>query len=273
MEYNSGKTQKRWFYWIGLALLCFSGILFALLAVYHFRGLPDLQDIVLVVLFAIPAGPGAYLLLRGRGKQSTRRLPKVSTPLVATGEVSKRFYVGTLAGSTVLCLAGPVVLRFVPFPVNHMLPPFIILAVIACFLYAIAIFHTILFKAWDLIQDGHPRTTPGKAVGFLFIPFFNLYWIFQSTSGFAKDYNIFIASLGYGDIKLGTRLFDTFAVIFVVAFAALFTPVPFLGLFLSAGFYFIDLFVACLMIGRLCDAINYLAKIDLSVRFHQEIPT
>ena len=45
------------------------------------------------------------------------------------------------------------------------------------------------YKLWATIQDGNVRTTPGKAVGFLFIPFFNLYWIFQSFWGWAVDFN------------------------------------------------------------------------------------
>jgi hypothetical protein len=49
------------------------------------------------------------------------------------------------------------------------------------------------YKAWAAIQDGHARTTPGTAVGFLFIPLFNLYWGFQAIHGFAVDYNKFIA--------------------------------------------------------------------------------
>ncbi|GAB5497106.1 MAG: hypothetical protein Phyf2KO_21860 [Phycisphaerales bacterium] len=45
------------------------------------------------------------------------------------------------------------------------------------------------YKLWATIQDGDVRTTPGKAVGFLFIPFFNFYWVFQSVWGWAVDFN------------------------------------------------------------------------------------
>ncbi len=37
---------------------------------------------------------------------------------------------------------------------------------------------TLVYRMWAQIQSGHPRTTPACAVGFLFIPLFNLYWIF-----------------------------------------------------------------------------------------------
>ena len=44
---------------------------------------------------------------------------------------------------------------------------------------------------WAAIQDGYARTTPGKAIGFMFIPFFNIYWMFQAIWGYSKDYNNF----------------------------------------------------------------------------------
>ena len=47
----------------------------------------------------------------------------------------------------------------------------------------------VIWRMWSAIQDGHARTTPGKAIGFLFIPFFNVYWIFQVWGGFPADYN------------------------------------------------------------------------------------
>lgn len=35
-----------------------------------------------------------------------------------------------------------------------------------------------LYRCWVLVPPERAATTPGKAVGFLFIPFFNLYWNF-----------------------------------------------------------------------------------------------
>jgi hypothetical protein len=54
----------------------------------------------------------------------------------------------------------------------------------------------LIYKMWVAIQGPTARTTPGKAVGFLFIPFFNLYWIFQAYWGWAQDYNKFITTYG-----------------------------------------------------------------------------
>jgi len=51
----------------------------------------------------------------------------------------------------------------------------------------------LLYNFWKTIQDGRASTTPGKAIGFLFIPFFNLYWVFRALYGLARDQNRFIA--------------------------------------------------------------------------------
>jgi hypothetical protein len=47
----------------------------------------------------------------------------------------------------------------------------------------------ILYWHWTLLQGHGARTTPGKAVGFGFIPFFNFYWWFVSYAGLAQDNN------------------------------------------------------------------------------------
>ena len=38
------------------------------------------------------------------------------------------------------------------------------------------------------IQDGYARTTPGLAVGLMFIPVFNIYWQFVALKGLAEDF-------------------------------------------------------------------------------------
>jgi hypothetical protein len=53
-----------------------------------------------------------------------------------------------------------------------------------------------IYRIWAAIQDGPARTTPGRAVGFLFIPVFNLYWIFVAYWGWAKDFNRYVEEKG-----------------------------------------------------------------------------
>ena len=43
----------------------------------------------------------------------------------------------------------------------------------------------LMFRYWDYIGTGS-NLTPGKMVGFCFIPFFNFYWIFRAIWGLAK---------------------------------------------------------------------------------------
>ncbi|NNC87645.1 MAG: DUF4339 domain-containing protein [Akkermansiaceae bacterium] len=63
---------------------------------------------------------------------------------------------------------------------------------------------TFLHRAWKLLQWGAPRTTPGKAVGLLFVPFFNLYWLFVAYYGLAKDWNRTMES--FPDLQPGPRI-------------------------------------------------------------------
>jgi len=49
-----------------------------------------------------------------------------------------------------------------------------------------------IYRSWSSIRDGRPRMTPGKAVGLLFVPIFNIYWVFHVYGGFATDYNAYI---------------------------------------------------------------------------------
>ena len=50
----------------------------------------------------------------------------------------------------------------------------------------------LLYQFWKVNQDGSAGTTPGKAVGYLFIPIFNLYWLFRAYCGLANDQNRYI---------------------------------------------------------------------------------
>jgi hypothetical protein len=43
------------------------------------------------------------------------------------------------------------------------------------------------YRCWKAIPVDIARTTPGAAVGLLFVPFFNFYWYFVSYAGLAED--------------------------------------------------------------------------------------
>jgi hypothetical protein len=74
------------------------------------------------------------------------------------------------------------------------------------------LFCIIIYRCWALIQDGYARTTPGKAIGFCFIPFYNFYWIFQAFPGLATDTNAFMRRRGLPIAPLSESLPTTYCV-------------------------------------------------------------
>lgn len=49
-----------------------------------------------------------------------------------------------------------------------------------------------LGKCWGVVQDGQASATVRQAIGYLFIPFFNFYWLFRAYHGLSGDLNRFI---------------------------------------------------------------------------------
>jgi len=85
----------------------------------------------------------------------------------------------------------------------------------AAVLFGAYICYILLYRAWEAIQDGHARTTPGKAAGLIFIPFFNFYWVFVTMYGFAQDYNRYIERHAVNARKLKEGLFLAFCILFI----------------------------------------------------------
>ena len=52
--------------------------------------------------------------------------------------------------------------------------------------------YILLYNFWRVVQDGFASTTPGMAIGLLFAPYFNFYWIFRAVYGLSKDLNYYI---------------------------------------------------------------------------------
>ena len=117
--------------------------------------------------------------------------------------------------------------------------------------YGEAMFLVLLYKAWASIQGGPVRTTPGKAVGFLFVPIYNWYWLFQVLPGFADDYNAYIQRFNIYVPRLERGVLLVFA---VLASAAV---VPVVGLLVAPLVFIIQSVIAV----KLCAAINALAEV------------
>ena len=67
------------------------------------------------------------------------------------------------------------------------LPALIVTTVFWCIL---------LYRQWALLQEHGARVTPGKAVGFGFIPFYCFYWWFVAYAGLATDTNNHLKAAG-----------------------------------------------------------------------------
>ena len=120
----------------------------------------------------------------------------------------KGFYVTALAGMPAV-IFGIYFLRGLLGTASAPMSPAAALALVVLFLATAVVTCMLIYRMWASIQDGHARTTPGKAVGFLFIPFFGAYWIFQVLCGFAKDYNAHVERVGLHLPKLNKGLFLT----------------------------------------------------------------
>jgi len=65
----------------------------------------------------------------------------------------------------------------------------LITSIVPLLVYIPAIISTTIlhYGCWKAIPVEIARTTPGAAVGLLFVPFFNFYWYFVSYAGLAED--------------------------------------------------------------------------------------
>ena len=72
----------------------------------------------------------------------------------------------------------------------------------------VTLFLIIVYKCWELVQDGHARTTPDQALAFSFIPGFQFYWWFPAFKGLARDLNRVMLNEGisYQPVNEGVAL-------------------------------------------------------------------
>jgi hypothetical protein len=125
-----------------------------------------------------------------------------------------------------------------------------ILMGLAAVVFAAVMWLVLLHKGWRVIQDESARTTPGRAVGFLFIPFFNFYWIFQAVWGWAQDYNTYVEARGYSIPRMPEGLGLAISILAVVSI------IPGIGTLIGlANFVLIILFM-----NKMVDGVNRLTR-------------
>ncbi len=75
----------------------------------------------------------------------------------------------------------------------------------------------LLYRQWTLLQGHGARVTPGKAVGFGFIPFYCFYWWFVAYAGLATDTNNYLKTAGITSKRMSFGLAVTDCVISILA--------------------------------------------------------
>jgi hypothetical protein len=173
--------------------------------------------------------------------------------------LSKWFYLGSIiggqVGGIVLLTAAALILVVTGILTDYVvnlsyagtwaLVSSILLLLLGCaaILFGATIWYLLLYRAWSAIQDGDASTTPEKAVGFIFIPFYNFYWIFKAWYGFARDYNRYIERHDLNTPKLEESLFLGFCILFIcvmVPFLSYLAALPFLAIFIITADKTID---------------------------------
>ncbi len=134
--------------------------------------------------------------------------------------LSKRFYIasiiGGFAGSFILFLASmaltpsyndaAVILGVIFLPIGF-----------CVMIYGVVIYALFIHKMWTSVPLKYARTTPGKAVGFLFIPLFNLYWMFQAIWGWTKDFNQYSSENNICDQKMPEKIALAMCILAIVS--------------------------------------------------------
>lgn len=157
--------------------------------------------------------------------------------------LSKWFYLGSIVGGEVggiVLLAVAIILLVLSGILSNFIinltyagteavvtSSLLLLLGLAAILYGASIWYLLLYKAWAVIQDGKANTTPEKAVGYIFIPFYGFYWIFRAWYGLARDYNRYVARYGFKTAKMREGLFLAFCILSICS-AALSIPTPYL---------------------------------------------
>jgi hypothetical protein len=98
-----------------------------------------------------------------------------------------------------------------------------------------------LYRGWSCLRAGAPRTTPGSAVGLLFVPLYNFYWIFVAVAGLPKDWNRIVSQ--YEDLRNAPRLSENVFLLYAI------------GMFVAP----LALIMIFPMMSQLCQGINFFA--------------
>lgn len=171
-------------------------------------------------------------------------------------ETFKNLYLGYLAGS-IGAAAFWVAAMGIDAASGHQRgdPPsvpavILMLLGVLCIIAGVVSYCVLLYRSWNQIQDGQVRTTPGKAVGFLFIPFFNFYWMFVAVYGLSQDLNRYTTQRSIGAPRVAEGLAMTVCILVICSI------IPCLGIFVAL----VNLPLTLIVLWQITDASRAVAR-------------
>lgn len=140
--------------------------------------------------------------------------PRVASVNRRVGRVSAGLYLAFILGGAI---AAGVFTGIVVANLSHMdeALPFTWMPSILSGIFLMILLH----KAWASIQDGQTPVSPGAAIGFMFVPFYNLYWIFVAFGSWGKHYNAYLERNGVNAPRMSEGLFITCAIMCFIPIA------------------------------------------------------
>lgn len=180
-------------------------------------------------------------------------LPPASFPRAPLRSASFGLFLGLAIGAFLVLIVGGVLLGIASS--NNVEPMQVIgglvLAVgIGLIIGTVVIGAINLYRAWAAIQGlSGVSSTPGMAVGLMFVPFFNLYWGFIAFGKWAKDYNSFVRTHDLSAAPPASEgLFLTYPILAVCGL------IPFIGVFATIP----QMIIGLICMAQLCNAANFL---------------
>ncbi|GAA5496517.1 hypothetical protein Rhal01_02701 [Rubritalea halochordaticola] len=120
----------------------------------------------------------------------------VDYPLPFVKRANYGLLLGSWIGGVVLLLIGIVMMGVMSAesygpPADDVSIPAVLLMLLGAGIFCFGAILGLVYvhRAWTVLQPAGASTTPGKAVGFLFIPLFNIYWTFVAYWKWAKEWN------------------------------------------------------------------------------------
>jgi ABC-2 type transport system permease protein len=182
--------------------------------------------------------------------------------------LSKGFFLGSVLGAMIAAI-GLTALAVVAGVLHDQVMLAMLFAALGvlALLYGSCVSLVLWYLAWSSIQDGKARTTPGRAVGFTFIPVFNFYWIFQAIWGFAKDYNAFIRrhNIAAKPLSEGFFLFFTILTLLSPFVSQAFALAGVAGIIMCMALEAVVLGCLGCVVNMLCSAVNALPEAAVNV--------